>query len=200
MVKILAASDIHGDVKLVKRLAKKAKENNVHAVILCGDLTFFNREVKGLLKPFKDAGLYVMIIPGNHEPVSTTDFFAKCYDNIKHLHGYSAKIDDVGFFGCSAATLGFSEDDETIETLLDRSHNTISDLNKKVMVVHEPPFGTDLDNIGFHTGNLSVRRAIERFQPNLCLCGHMHETFGKEVFIGSTRVINVGPEGMILEL
>ena len=39
-IKILAVGDIHGDVGLVKKLAKKARDENVDLVILAGDLTF----------------------------------------------------------------------------------------------------------------------------------------------------------------
>ncbi len=201
-VKILAASDIHGDVSLVKRSVKKAKKNDVDAVVLCGDLTFFNMEVEGIMKPFKDAGLNVMIIPGNHEPVSTTDFFAKRYGpEVKHLHGYSAVVGHVGLFGFSATSFGFSpQTEDTIEKMLETAHNNLEGITKKIMVVHEPPYGTKLDDIGIHTGSKAVRNSIEKLQPELCLCGHMHETFGEEEMIGSTRVINVGRNGVILEL
>ena len=47
--KILAVGDIHGDTGLVKRLAKKAKEEDVDLVILAGDLTFVEQSVKNLI-------------------------------------------------------------------------------------------------------------------------------------------------------
>ncbi|PIO00545.1 hypothetical protein COT72_00520 [archaeon CG10_big_fil_rev_8_21_14_0_10_43_11] len=200
--RILAASDIHGDVRAVKRLVAKAKREKVDAVVLCGDITFFNMEVDGLFKPFADAGLYVLLIPGNHEPISTTDFFARAYEGtVKHLHGYSTKIGDVGFFGCAATQLGFcAEDDKTIENMLEKAHNSLEGLSKKVMVVHEPPHGTTLDNIGFHAGSRAVRNMIEKLQPTLALCGHLHETFEQEEIIGTTRVINAGPRGIVIEV
>ena len=34
-MKILAAGDIHGDITLARKLAKKAKKNKVDLVILC---------------------------------------------------------------------------------------------------------------------------------------------------------------------
>ena len=39
-MKILAAGDIHGDSALAEKLAKKAEDENVDLVVLCGDLTY----------------------------------------------------------------------------------------------------------------------------------------------------------------
>ena len=39
-MKILAAGDIHGDKGLAEKLAKKAEDEQVDLVILCGDLTY----------------------------------------------------------------------------------------------------------------------------------------------------------------
>ena len=44
--KILAIGDLHGDTGLVKKLAKKAKDENVDLVILTGDLTFAEQSTK----------------------------------------------------------------------------------------------------------------------------------------------------------
>ena len=37
--KILAASDLHGNEKQIKKLAEKAEKEKVDLVVLCGDLT-----------------------------------------------------------------------------------------------------------------------------------------------------------------
>ena len=48
---------------------------------------------------------------------------------------------------------------------------------------------------GKHLGSEAVLRAIESRRPRLALCGHIHESWGKESRIGPTRVINLGPGG-----
>ena len=78
-LKILAASDIHGDKASAKRLADQAKKENVDLVILCGDLTFAEMSTEGIVGPFAKAGKKVLIIPGNHETVATTNFLAELY-------------------------------------------------------------------------------------------------------------------------
>jgi len=49
--KILAVGDIHGDSKLIKKLAEKAKEENVDLVILAGDLTILETGWPSFTKP-----------------------------------------------------------------------------------------------------------------------------------------------------
>jgi len=201
-MKILAATDIHGDTDLVKRLAKKAIENKVEVIVLCGDLTLGDKQVNGIIKPLKDTGIPVLLIPGNHESEATIDFFANFYgQGVYNLHGYALNIKGVGFFGCAGTNMGvFAQNDTEIEKMLKESHEKIKGLEKKVMVVHEPPFGTELDNLGFFVGSQGVRHSILELKPDFCLCGHIHETFGKKDKIKNTKVINVGREGTILEI
>lgn len=201
-MKILAASDIHGDLNLVSRLVRKALRNKVDAVVLCGDLTMFGMEVEGLIKPFKESGLKVLAIPGNHECFATVDFFEKFYSpNLLNLDTRIYKHGNVGFFGSSGTRMGIQgEPEKIIERILTEKSKEVEGLAKRVMVVHEPPYKTRLDNIGFPAGSVGIRKAIEKIQPDLCLCGHMHETFGLEDNIKNTRVINVGREGKILKI
>ena len=93
--KILAASDIHGDTRLVKKLANKAKKENADLVVLCGDNTGWT-ETKNLIKPFKDNDKPVLIIPGNWDSFATVDFLASLY-NIRNIHGYSVTYEGIGF-------------------------------------------------------------------------------------------------------
>ncbi len=53
---------------------------------------------------------------------------------------------------------------------------------------------------GRHLGSTSVLAAIERKRPALVICGHIHQSWGNEAAIGTTPVINVGPEGRLLEI
>ena len=203
-MRILAASDLHGDRELVKALAKKAKKEEVDLVVIAGDLTFWEQNLEGLVGPFKDVKKKVLIIPGNHETVATTDFLSKLYQpNTYNLHGYSMTFDSVGFLGCGGATIGlFKVDDNTVFETLKRVNESIKEIEKKVMVVHMPPHNTKLDIIGeYNTGSEGVRRAIEEIKPSLCICGHIHETGGLEDKIGNTRIINAATsKGVIIDI
>ncbi len=200
-MKILAASDIHGDINLARRLAEKAKKSNVDMVLLCGDLTLNEASTEGIIGPFKEKGLKVGIIPGNHESAATSNFLTERY-KLVNLHGYSYYIDRVGMFGCGSANIGlFQLSEEEIFDFLEKGHNYIEDKQKKIMVTHVHPTGSLIEKFTrFFPGSTSVRKAIEKFQPDLALCGHVHEAEGIEEKIGKTKLINVGRQGKIIEI
>ena len=57
--KILAIGDIHGDTGLVKKLAEKAKKEDVDLIILAGDLTFAEQSTKNLIGPSDSKGNFL---------------------------------------------------------------------------------------------------------------------------------------------
>lgn len=201
MMKILAASDIHGDLTLARSLAEKAAKANVDMVLLCGDLTQEELSIDGIIGPFKEKKLKVGIIPGNHESKATTDFLAEKYKSI-NLHGYSYYMEKVGLFGCGSANVGtFQLSEEEIFNSLKEGHKTILDKQKKIMVTHVHPADSTMEKFTQHfKGSSGVKKAIDEFQPDLALCGHVHEAEGIEEMIGKTKLINVGRQGKILEI
>jgi len=62
-----------------------------------------------------------------------------------------------------------------------------------LLVSHNPPKNTACDIIGagIHVGSDAVRAFIEKYQPPVCLCGHIHEARAADA-IGATQVINPG--------
>ncbi|MCW1301019.1 MAG: metallophosphoesterase [Candidatus Nanoarchaeia archaeon] len=201
-LKVLAASDIHGDLGLVKKLAKKARKEKVDVIILCGDITLAETNLEGLVGPLKQNCKKLILVPGNHESVATANFLATLYSpGVYNLHGYAIRIGDVGFFGVGLSNIGiFQFDESEVEQLLESSFEKIRDARKKIMVTHTPPYGTKLDNLGFFVGSIGIRRAVKKLQPDLVLCGHIHETFGKVDRIGKSRIINVGRKGKVLRI
>mgnify|MGYP001609019552 CR=1 FL=1 len=197
-LRVLAAADIHGDRTLARKLASKAKKENVDLVILCGDLTG-PAETTDLIKPFKDAKKKVLLIPGNHDSFATADFLAEFY-GVKNIHGYSVKYDDIGFFGAGGAEIGPGRiTEKELFATLSKAYSGLKGLKKKIMVTHMHPANSKSEFSGFK-GSESIAKAIEKFKPDFLLHGHIHEASGIEEKIGSTKVINVGREGKILEL
>lgn len=203
-IKILAAGDIHGDTGLVKRLAKKAKKENVDIVILAGDLTFDESSTSGIIGPFVKEKKTVLLLHGNHESLATVDFLADLYSpSAKNLHGYSFSKGDVGIFGCGGADFGASpmSEKEFFETLEKANKNLdkIKGIKKKIMVTHMHPFKSKAEFSGFK-GSKGIRKAISKFKPDMLLSGHIHEAEGIEEKIEKTRVINIGRKGKIIEV
>ncbi len=68
-----------------------------------------------------------------------------------------------------------------------------------IFMPHNVPFNTKLDKIsnpsspanGRHYGSVIAREMIEKYNPLLCIGGHMHEHFGKQR-LGKTTMINAG--------
>jgi hypothetical protein len=200
-MKILASGDIHGDTKLAERLAEQAEKENVDLVVLCGDLTYAERSTEGIIGPFASKHKKVLLIPGNHETIATADFLAELY-GATNLHGYSIKIGDVGFFGVGGANIGlFQLTEKEIYDMLSQGYNKIKDAKTKIMVSHVHPSGTQMEKFtSIFPGSNGLRRAVEKFKPDLLLCSHVHEAEGIEEMVGKTKVINVGKKGKIITI
>ncbi|MBU2639953.1 MAG: metallophosphoesterase family protein [Nanoarchaeota archaeon] len=200
-LRILAASDLHGDSSLAKRLASKAEREKVDLVVLCGDLTQSEQSTQGIIGPFIKKDQKVVLIPGNHESVATADFLAELYD-ATNLHGYSIKVNDVGFFGCSGTNSGIHQlKDKEVYELLKKGYKYIEGTRKKVMVTHVHPSNTKIEKFSnFVHGSEGVSKAVKGLKPDILLCGHVHEASGIEEKVGKTRIINVGRTGSIIEI
>jgi Icc-related predicted phosphoesterase len=199
-IKILAIGDIHGDTGLVKKLALKAKKENVDLVILAGDVTNFENSTKNLIGPFLNEKKDVLIIPGNHESFLTIDFLTKIYSNLKNIHGYSFKKNNLGIFGAGGGNVGLNScDDLEIFNVLKKGNKDVNNLMKKIMVTHMHPFGSKSEFSGFK-GSKSVKKAIKDFKPNILIHAHIHEARGIEEKIGKTKVINVARKEKIFEI
>jgi len=199
-LKLLAASDLHGDSRLAKKLAERAHKEKVDLIVLCGDLLGWT-ETKDLIKPFKDKNKPVLIIPGNWDSFATTDFIANVY-GVKNIHGYSAIYENVGFFGAGGAEdspgPGRMLNNELFDTLK-KAYGGIKGIEKKIMVTHMHP-SESLSELSGIPGSKALTRAIKQFKPDILIHGHIHEAGGMEEKIGKTKVINVGREGRIIEI
>lgn len=197
--RILAASDIHGDSKLAKKLAEKSEKENVDLIILCGDITGLV-ETKNIIKPFKEKNKSVLILPGNWDSFATADFLAAIY-GVKNIHGYAVCYENIGFFGAGGADgpgPGIITERELLKNL-EKAYAELKGIEKKVMVTHMHPAGSKSEFSGIR-GSESIRKAIKKFRPDILIHGHIHEASGMEEVIGNTRVFNVGREGKIIEL
>ena len=59
-----------------------------------------------------------------------------------------------------------------------------------ILLVHYPPYGfVDKSVFGEHMGSKFVLNLIKRYQPRYCICGHIHEAYGRTK-IGKTIAIN----------
>ena len=199
-MKILATGDIHADKNLAKKLADKAEKEQVDLIILNGDIVE-EHKTEGILGYFAQKNKKLLILPGNHETIATTDFLAELY-GATNLHSHAIKHKDIGIFGFGGANVGlttFTEED-TFKNLK-KAHNKIKDKKTRIMVTHSPPSNTLMEKFSnFVTGSEAVKKAVDELQPDILICGHIHEAEGIEEKIGKTKVINVGRKGKIIEI
>jgi hypothetical protein len=195
--KVLAASDFHGDASASKKLAEKAEKEDVDLVVLAGDITGIV-ESDNILKPFVDKKKKVVFVPGNWESSETADFLSKLY-GIKNVGEHYVKYGDVGVFGIGSPDWSFDIDDKKTFKKLKKDFEKIKDLEKKIMVSHINPAGTKSEFSGV-AGSEELRKAIDEFQPDLFISGHIHEAEGMEEKVGKTKVVSVGKKGTVIEI
>jgi putative phosphoesterase len=195
--KILAASDIHGDTDATKKLAAKAKKENVDLVVLAGDLSGFV-ETKGILKPFIDNDQKVVFVPGNWDSSVTADVLTKMY-GVKNVGKHYVKYGEVGIFGIGSPDWQMNLNEKKAFNKLKKDFDKIKDLEKKIMVSHLHASDTKAEFSGIE-GEEVLRKAIEKFQPDVFLSGHIHEAEGLNEKIGKTRVFSLGKKGRVIEL
>ena len=197
--KILAVGDIHGDTGLVRKLAEKAKKENVDLIILAGDLTFVEQSTKNLIGPFIKAKKQVLSIPGNHESFATADFLAQIYPKTQNIHGYSFITNDLGIFGAGGGDIINVTPDKEIFNLLKKGHKKVKNSKTKIMVTHMHHRGSKAEFSGF-PGSRAVKKAVKEFKPDILISAHIHEAGGIEERIGKTKVINVSRKAKIFEI
>jgi len=204
-MKLLVFTDLHGDSLYVEKLLRKVKKEKPEAMVCAGDISNFSFGIKTLLRKFDSVGIPLFIIPGNHESVEEIKIYGRDMKNIKGIHLKPMIFHSIYIFGCGGG--GFTPQHAEFEMSEKKFSAAIKQLKMKdhkyktILVTHQPPFETSLDLIyGEHVGSTSIRKFIEKNQPDFCITGHIHENEGKHDKIGKTVVLNPGPEGKIIEL
>lgn len=189
MTRILAFSDMH----LSRRCAADivAAAGDADLVIGAGDFCVKREglaDAMEMLRPVEGKAVYV---PGNAESADEL----RSATTATVLQGAEADLAGIALFGLGYAVprTPFGEwscdlDEAEAEALL--AHMQRAD----VFVVHSPPKGVgDRTTAGASIGSTAVRATIERVKPRLCLCGHVHDSWGVSGVIGATEVHNLGP-------
>jgi uncharacterized protein len=195
-MRLLAFSDIHRDLRQAARLAERARE--VDVVLAAGDFASVHRGLEELIDILVVIETPTILVPGNNETEDALREACGGWRAAQVLHGEGTEIDGVPFFG-----LGGGVPETPWPWSFDLSeHEAEQQLaacpEGAVLVVHSPPKG-HVDGKR-HLGSEAILRTIEDKQPRLAVCGHIHEAAGEEAMIGSTRVLNLGPDGTVLEV
>jgi len=191
--------DTHQDKKALKQIIKRAQDQDIDFLICAGDISDFCRGLRESLEELQSVKKKIYFIPGNHE--AHLDSWAELmstFPNFQVFHREALIIDDYIILGYGGG--GFVQEDPNFRKLARSWYNEYQG-KKIIFVTHGPPFGTEIDWLNQrHMGNKDFRSFIERIEPKLAICGHIHETAGKSDKIKNTQLINPGRAGMVIEL
>lgn len=198
-MKLLLFSDLHRDREAAEALSTLA--SNVDVVVGAGDFASLRQGLATTIEVLQEIDRPAVLVPGNAESVEELTEACRQWPTAHVLHGTPVNIAGVSFFGIGGAipitpfgswSYDFSEDDARA-LLANCSH-------VDVLVTHSPPKGVvDVSSRGDHLGSAAIREAVEQYRPDLVVCGHIHDSAGKQATLGPTTVINAGPLGLIFE-
>lgn len=181
---ILALSDTHG-------LLPELDLSGIDRILIAGDVCPATDHSEQYQRRWLERNFYAWIeylrIPvyltlGNHDFVD--DFAAP-----PNLHyGTQTIIDDILLFSWVPPFFDWAwmaEEHELARSL----HNILVDGSPPIWVTHGPPYGV-CDEVGNgHHGSRALLDAIELHQPEMVICGHLHEG-APSGRIGDSTIIN----------
>ncbi|WP_458403507.1 metallophosphoesterase family protein [Methanobrevibacter sp.] len=202
MTKILAISDIHGEEN--ENLYTYLNNNEIDLVLILGDITDFGPLdfVGPFIEKVADCGVDVIAIPGNCDPKG----ICNAINEVSFcLHNNIIAYGDAILFGYGGSnetpfnTPGEIQDNKIYGDVFELLANYDYVYNDKVpkvkiLVTHAPPYNTEADKIasGDHVGSQGILKSIHEFEPQINLCGHIHEARSLSKIGITTDVANPG--------
>jgi len=205
----IAVGDVHESAGMLKSIPGIGE---AEGLILTGDLTNRGREAKAqsVLDQALEVNRTLLAQMGNMDHAEVGELLSRRGENI-HLQARvlapGLVLMGVGFSTPTPFGTPSEVPEETLELWLKQTHRQVLDLAAKecaaracpkggarlVAVIHTPPLNTTLDRTssGVHVGSRAVREFIEQAQPEVVICGHIHESVGEER-LGRSHVLNPG--------
>jgi Icc-related predicted phosphoesterase len=199
-MKLLLFSDIHSDFTGASRLVELSRKADM--VIGAGDFCVARRGLDEIIAALSVIKKPTLLVAGNAESHEELIQACRSWPKAHVLHGSQTTLNDVTFYGIGggipitpfgAWSWDFSEDE---------AKKLLQNLQPgAVLISHSPPKGIlDMSSDGRSLGSEALREIIGIKKPNLVVCGHIHGSAGQTARLGSTDVINAGPDGIMWEL
>jgi len=189
-VRILAASDIHGNHLFYRRLPEVARRLKADAIVLAGDLLGYpagfsgveeaqQADARQIVRLLESSAVPIYFIMGNDDWVDLEPGGGQIFS----LHGRRMELGQYNLVGYQyslpfmggifeKAEDGIAEDLADLGALV----NTNS-----VLVTHSPAKGVlDTTVLGTSAGSTSVFEFIQRYRIRVHVHGHIHACFGRE--------------------
>lgn len=191
-MRILAFSDLHMARNRAADLVAASAQADL--VIGAGDYCNMRHGLDEAMQMLSGISAPLVLVPGNAE--SADELTDAAPDGAHVLHGTGMMVDGIHLFGLGygvpATPFGdwsYDLSEPEASELLDRCDAV------DVLIVHSPPKGHgDVTSQGIAVGSVAVRDAVERLQPKLAFCGHIHDSWGYRGSLGRTLIANLGPK------
>ena len=197
-MRVLAFSDLHHSRTRAEAIVAASADADL--VIGAGDFCNMRQHLPAAMALLSGLAAPMVAVPGNAE--SAEELAEAAHARTTVLHGTGTEVGGLSLFG-----LGYGVpvtpfgawscdlDEATAAAMLERCSGA------DVLITHSPPRGmADRTSRGDSVGSTAIRAAIERVQPRLAVCGHIHDSWGQEGTIGATRVVNLGPAPVFFDL
>jgi Icc-related predicted phosphoesterase len=193
-VRLLAITDLHDHPDAPGRILAVAPP--VDLVLLGGDITNFgsHADAERVVRRVQQTGVPVLAVAGNCDSADIEECLAELGVS---LFRRGEVRDGVGFHGLSGMPpwlrhmYQFPENE--LAAHLDEGYAAIEGARPHMVLSHPPPHGCKVDRTFLfrHVGSKALRTFIEERQPDVVVCGHIHEGRGVDR-IGRTLVVNCG--------
>ena len=197
-MKIIAVADIHGSQYRLNTLLDNIKKYSPDLVIICGDITQFGPGAVAI-NFLNQIPVETLAVPGNIDTPEVGEAIIK--SKAENIDLKKVTKNNFSFIGMGGEIISSKP------IILDKGHKKpieeIIDENT-VLVTHVPPYKLQ-DNvfIGRNIGSKELKSFVEKYQPKLVLCGHVHENPGMIRF-HNTVVVNCSigkrTEGALIEM
>ena len=197
-MKILAFSDLHHSRRRAEVLVEASAEADL--VIGAGDFCNMREGLPEAMNLLSGIAAPMVVVPGNAE--SADELQEAAHAGTTVLHGSGVEVGGLRLFG-----LGYGVPPTPFGAWsCDLTEAFAAEMLARceaadILILHSPPKGiADLTSGGISVGSTAILEAIERIQPDLAVCGHIHDSWGKSGQIGRTKVVNLGPTPNWFEL
>ena len=190
-MKILAFSDLH--MARARAADLVAASVDADLVIGAGDFCNMRQGLDQAMQLLAGIATPMVVVPGNAE--SADELRAASLSNMTVLHGTGTEVEGLRLFGLGYGVPVTPFGDWSCDLTEDYAGQMLADCTEAdLLITHSPPKGVaDLTSDRISVGSTAIRSAIVRVQPQLALCGHIHDSWGQRGRIDATQVVNLGP-------
>jgi len=184
-LKILSLADIHGSQYRLNIVLKNIEKYAPDLIVICGDITQFG-PADVAINILNQIKVKTLAIHGNID--SNEILKAIDYSKAINIHLKKEIVDNIPFIGIG----GEIDVQYNLQIKVNASFKPIGEILDKstVLVTHIPPYGLqDKIFLGLHSGSKDLKKIINKYNPRLVLCGHIHENPGFIKF-KNTIIIN----------